>query len=388
MALDLDALTPRELRARRSLKWNRYPEDVLPLWVAEMDYPTAAPIKARLRRAVAVENFGYPLDAQASGLADAVVHHQKGQYGWAVDPSGVHAIADVMHGVSLAIKYFSRPADLVVIPTPLYMPFFEVVQLTGRPQVHVPMVWDDRRWTLDLGSIDAALSVGARTVVLCNPHNPLGRVFARVELMGLADIVHRHGARVISDEVHAPLAFDRVHVPYASLDDRTAGHTITVTSASKAWNLPGLRCAQAITSNPADTAAWARIPLWETIGVATMGLEASLAAYEQGGEWLAQVTEKLDVHRSLVADALSGMPGVRHVPNEGTYLAWLDCRELGLPGEPAGWFLEHAKVALSPGRPFRGPAGHARLNFATTTPILEQALERMATAVSRVAGSR
>ncbi len=370
------------------MKWNRFPEDVLALWVAEMDFPTAPPVKARLRRAVQVENFGYPLMAKASGLAEAVADYQHHHFDWDVDPNGVHLVADVMHGVSLAIEYFSRPADLVVIPTPVYPPFFEVVELTGRPQVRVPMVFDDGRWTLDLESIDAALSVGARTVLLCNPQNPLGRVYSREELSGLADVVHRHGARVVADEIHAPLVFEGRHLPYAGLDARTQAHTITVTSASKAWNLPGLKCAQVVTSNPRDTAAWSRIPLWATVGVATLGIEANLAAYQEGEEWLVQVRGKLDAHRVLVAEALAGMPGVRHQRNEGTYLAWLDCTELGLPVEPADWFLRHAKVALSPGLPFHPPGpGYARLNFATTTPILEQALERMAKALAVLAGS-
>lgn len=388
MTVDLDALSVKQLRARRSLKWNRFHEDVLALWVAEMDFPTADPIKARLRRAIQVESFGYPLMAKPSGLADAVADYQQQHYGWTVEPDSVHLVSDVMHGISLAIEYFSRAADLVVIPTPVYSPFFEVVELTGRPQVRVPMVFDDGRWTLDLESIDAALSVGARTVLLCNPHNPLGRVYTREELTALADVVHRHSARVVSDEIHAPLVFEGRHVPYASLDARTQAHTITVTSASKAWNLPGLKCAQAITSNSRDTATWRRIPLWATVGVATMGIEGNFAAYRDGGEWLEQVRGKLDAQRTLVAEAVAGMPGVRHVRNEGTYLAWLDCTELGLPLEPADWFLRHAKIALSPGLPFHPPGpGYARLNFATTRPILEEALERMAKALATFNGS-
>ena len=382
MTVELQALTPKRLRARRTLKWASQPEDVLAMWVAEMDYPTAPAIAEALHRAVDAETFGYPLDAGPSGLADALAADLARRHGWTVDPADVFLVADVMRGVSLALETFSGRDDPVVITTPVYMPFFDVVELSGRPQVHVPMVDVDGRPTFDLDALEGAFAEGARTVLLCNPYNPLGRVLDRAELLAFAEVVERHGARVIADEIHAPLVFEGTHIPYASLSPATANHTVTLLSASKAWNLPGLKCAQVVTSNAADRAAWRRIPLWAKVGVASLGIEASLAAYRDGDAWLEEVRALLAGHAAVVAEAVAGMPGVRHRRNEGTYLAWLDCTDLDLDVEPAEWFLEHARVALSPGRPFRAPARRfARLNFATTTAILEESLERMAKAV-------
>jgi len=358
--LDLSALTPARLRARRTIKWNAYPQDVLPLWVAEMDYPTAPPVMAALRRAVDAETFGYPLSARDSGLAQALVGWLADRHGWQVEAERVFALADVLTGVSLAVETFSGPHDAVVL--------------------------EDDRWTLDLDAIDRAFAHGARTLILCNPHNPLGRVHSRHELLALADVVTRHGARVISDEIHAPLVLEGRHLPYASLTDATAAHTVTVLSASKAWNLPGLKCAQVVTSNAADTTAWQAIPVWKSIGVSTMGIEANIAAYREGGAWMSEVTALLDQHRTLVAAAVERMPGVRHRRNEGTYLAWLDFTELSLDVEPADWLLAEARVALNPGVPFGvEPMRYARLNFATTTAILEEALSRIAAAVGSLA---
>ncbi|MDQ2783040.1 MAG: aminotransferase class I/II-fold pyridoxal phosphate-dependent enzyme [Actinomycetota bacterium] len=379
---DLESLTRDQLRTRRTIKWNAAPDDVLAMWVAEMDYPTAPAVTDALHAAVDNETFGYPLNAQHSGLADVLTTFLQDRYAWTVDPRRVHLVGDVLHGVALAIELFSGPDDPVIITTPAYMPFFDVVPRTGRPQVHTPMTTVDGRPALDLEAIDRAFASGARTLVLCNPYNPLGLVLTRTELLALAQVVTRHGARVISDEIHAPLVLSGTHIPYASLSDETAAHTLTVVSASKAWNLPGLKCAQVITSNDSDTSAWQRLPLVATIGVSTLGIEATLAAYRRGGHWLGEVLELLDRHADLVADAVAAMPGVRHRRNEGTYLAWLDCTELELDVEPAAWFLERAKVMLSPGLPFRAePRRFARLNFATTTAILEESLDRMSAAV-------
>ena len=382
MPLDLHALTPDQLRARRTLKWTAYPADLLPMWVAEMDFPVCREVTAALTRAVAAESFGYPSPVVHAELADALVEWQAQQHGWTVDPAGVHSVGDVMHGVDLAIRYFSGPDDPVIIPTPVYMPFFDIVRLTGRPQVHVPMSWDGARWTFDLAGIDAAFAAGGRTVLISSPHNPLGRVFDAAELAGLAAVVARHGGRVISDEIHAPLVFDRPHLPYAAASPEAADHSITVLSASKAWNLPGLKCAQVITTNAADTAAWKAMPYWETVGVSTLGMEASIAAYREGGEWLAQVVATLAEHRDLVAQAVASWDGVTTVPNEGTYLQWLDFTRLGLDVEPSAWLVEQARVLVNPGVPFGGePRRFARLNFATTRSLLDEGLGRIEQAV-------
>ncbi len=384
MDVDLQSLTPDRLRARRTMKWSTYPDDVLGMWIAEMDYPVAPPVREALLRAVDTENLGYPLNARRSGLDDALVAHLAHHHGWRVEPAGVHLVADAMRGITLALQAFGRPVDPVVITTPAYMPFFDIVELSGHPQVRVPMTDVDGRAALDLDGIDRALAGGARTVLLCSPYNPLGRVFDRDELLGLADVIIRHGARVVADEIHAPLVLHGTHHPYAALTDETARHTVTVVSASKAWNLPGLKCAQVVTSNDADTEAWQRLPVWSTVGVSTFGIEANLAAYRHGDDWLAAVVALLRSHADLVADAVAGMPGVRHRRNEGTYLAWLDCTELELDVDPATFFLDRARVALSPGAPFGAPAHRfARLNLATTTTILLDALERMGEAVTR-----
>ena len=381
--MDLHRLTPEQLRARRTQKWSFYPPDILPMWVAEMDYPLAPPVAAALRRAVDAEVVGYPSARQLDELAAEFVAWQERTHGWLIAPDSVHAVPDVMAGVSLAVRYFSGPSDPVVIPTPVYMPFFDVIALTGRPIVRVPMGWDGGRHTLDLAAIDAALAAGGRTVLISSPHNPLGRVYSAAELAGLADVVERHGARVVSDEIHSPLVFETPHVPYAAVSPAAAAHSITVTSASKAWNVPGLRCAQVVTTAPGQSDAWRAIPYWEKVGVATMGIEAGIAAFRDGDPWRQEVVATLAEHRTLVADAVASMPGITTLPNEGTYLQWLDCTELALDVEPTDFFLAEAKVAINPGVPFGAPAHRfGRLNFATTRPLLEQGLERIAAAVS------
>ncbi len=375
--------TAEQLRARRTMKWTAYPDDVLPMWVAEMDFPVCREVASAIERACGAETFGYPSRVAVRELGAAFADWQARHTGWAVAPERVNDVGDVMHGVSLAIRHWSSPGEAVVIPSPVYMPFFEVVELTGRPQVRVPMGWDGERWVLDLDGIDTALAAGARTVLISNPHNPLGRVFERAELAALADVVERHGARVVSDEIHGPLTLDgRPFVPYAAVSDHAAAHSITVTSASKSWNLPGLKCAQLVTHTDADQQRLDALSFWERVGVSTLGIEANLAAYRHGDEWLGEVRETLAEHRDLVAAAVADWPGARTVANEGTYLQWLDFGELGLDEEPATWLLREAKVALNAGAPFGG-AEHrfARLNFATTRPLLEEGISRIGRAV-------
>jgi cystathionine beta-lyase len=271
----------------------------------------------------------------------------------------------------------------VVVNTPAYPPFFEVVKVARRAIVEVPVVRDGERWTLDLDVIDAALRAGAGTVILCNPYNPLGRVFTRQELCGLAETVERHGARVIADEVHAPLIYGPFeHLSYSTVVEAAARHSVTIISASKGWNVPGLKCAQILLTNAADREIWDRQPEMRSEGASVLGELANRVAYEEGQEWLREAVAYLDGNRGLLADLLGAhLPGVRYTIPEGTYLAWLDCRELGL-ADPAAFFLDHAKVAVSAGQAFgsRG-AGHVRLNFGTSRAILTEIVERMGRAV-------
>jgi cystathionine beta-lyase len=238
----------------------------------------------------------------------------------------------------------------------------------------------------DLDGIARAFADGARLLVHVNPHNPLGRVFTAEEQLALADVVEDAGARVFSDEIHAPLVHPgAVHRPYASLSPATARHTLTATSASKAWNLPGLKAAQLILTNAEDAAHWERVDALYTHGASTPGVLANTTAYDAGETWLDGVLAYLEGNRLLLGELLADrLPGVRWTPPEGTYLAWLDCRELGLPTSAGEFFLERAGVAMVDGPECGAPgAGHVRLNFATSRPLLTAIVDRMADAVRR-----
>ena len=378
-----EALNPATLRRRGTTKWNRYDADVLALWVAEMDFPTAPVVLAAVREAVDREQFGYARPEAMTKLSEATAAWSLARYGWELDPGRVHALPDVLKGIELAVNFFSPAGSAIVLPTPAYMPFFEVPKVVERPLVEVPMRNEHGRFGLDLEAIDDAFGRGAKTLILCNPYNPLGRAFSRDELLELAKVVHRNGARVVSDEIHGPLAYDARHVPYASVSEDAAAHSITLVSASKGWNLPGLKCAQLIITNDADEARWQTIPALATHGVSTIGIDANTAAYNDGGEWLDETLVYLDGNRHFLAEMLADLlPDVQYRVPEATYLAWLDFGKLSLPSEPAEFFLEHARVAVNPGLAFgSNGTGCIRLNFATTRAILERAVTAMANAV-------
>jgi cystathionine beta-lyase len=271
-----ERFSPESLRNRGTAKWTYFEPDVLAAWIAEMDFPAAPPVLAAITDAVNRQEFGYPARDADTGLPEVVAEWSKNVYGWAIDPARVHILPDVLRGVELAIEFFSEPESPVLLPTPAYMPFFEVPTVVNRRIVEVPLAVQDGRYSLDLDGIDRAFAGGAGIMILCQPYNPLGRAFTRDELQALSTVVARHGARVVSDEIHAPLTYGRSHVPYASVNDEAAAHTITVTSASKAWNLPGLKCAQLITSNAADEERWRGISMMKTHGASTIGIRATV----------------------------------------------------------------------------------------------------------------
>lgn len=365
------------------MKWTRYGPDVIGAWVAEMDFGTAPAVTAALHDAIDRGLLGYLPDGLAREMSRACADWYQRTYGWSVSPEQVHPIADVIRGLEAAIEYFSEPGRAVVLPTPAYMPFFQVPGTLGREIIQVPMVRDEAGVDrLDLDGIGAALAGGGHLVVLCNPHNPIGRVYERAELTALADVVELHGGRVFADEIHAPLVYaPHRHVPYASVSPVAAGHSVTATSASKAWNLPGLKCAQFIVTNDADAAVWQEHGAHIGHGASTLGVIANTAAYDHGREWLDDVLAYLDGNRRALAEMLAArLPGVRYRPPEGTYLAWLEGGPLAGPEQPAELILERGGVALIEGTRC-GEAGCVRLNFATPRPVLGEIVDRMATAL-------
>jgi cysteine-S-conjugate beta-lyase len=399
-----DQTSIEELRARGSVKWTKGGPDVIGAFVAEMDFGAAPPIQAALADVVRRADFGYLSERAAAEMASACARWQEERYGWAVDPARVRPLPDVIKGLEAAITVFSEPGSPVILPTPAYMPFLTVPEFLGREIIQVPMATDSAagnspagnspgekrgRAVFDLDGIAAAFKRGGQLVILCNPSNPLGRVYGADELAALAAVVEANNGRVFADEIHAPLIYPgAAHVPYASISEQAAAHAVTATAASKGWNLPGLKCAQLILSNDADAATWAEGAFMFEHGASTPGVWATTAAYCDGGPWLADVLGYLDGNRQLLADLLAEqLPEVRYQAPEGTYLGWLDCRDLltarGIEDSAAEFFLAKAQVLLTDGAAC-GDAGkgHVRLNFATPRPILAEIVRRLCDAVA------
>lgn len=376
-------LSDTELRHRGGLKWTLPAADVLPAWVAEADVAPAPALTAAVQRAVERGDFGYPVPDDASGLPEALSGYAGRQWHWDVDPGRVVVTADVMSGVLLTLVALCDDAP-VVVPTPAYPPFLGVVPQSGREIVAVPLDPDTERASLDLDAIDAALAGGARTVMLCNPHNPWGRAFSADELAALLAVVRAHGARIVSDEIHAGLVLPgATHMPMLSLPG-AADVVTTVVSASKAWNVPALKCAQIVCGNDSDVQALRALPLVYNHGTSPLGVQAAVAAYTDGQPWLDGWVQRLADIRTLFAElVVSELPGARTRPLEATYLAWLDLRAYGHE-DPAAVALERGKVMVNDGRDFGpGGAGHVRVNLATSAARVERIVGRLADAFER-----
>jgi cystathionine beta-lyase len=369
------------LRARGSYKWTAPGPDGLGAAVAEMDFGAAPPILDALAALSADANFGYLSPVLADELAAACAEFVQRRFGWETDPAMVHHVPDVIKALEIAITHFSRPASPVILPTPAYMPFLIVPGFLGREIIQVQMLNDEGFFTLDLDAIEAAFRAGGHLLIFCNPYNPLGRVFTRDEMAQLTDVVDRHGGRVFADEIHAPLVYPGTrHIPYASTSGAAAAHALTAVSASKAWNLPGLKCAQVILSNEPDRLRWEEMGMFASHGASNAGVVANIAAYRGGEPWLDEILGYLDDSRRLLADLLSRhLPKVRYRPPDGTYLAWLDCAAMDLPDSPGALVTDRAHVTVVDGPAFgAGGAGSFRLNFATPQPILAEMAERIA----------
>lgn len=379
----LDTRTRFDLDRPESRKWSLHPGRI-GAWVAEMDFGVAPEIAAAMHRAIDEENLGYLSPSLAADLGRATADWMRDEYAWTVDPENVHPVSDVMAALRVAVEEYAPAGSPVIVPTPAYMPFLTFLPTIGHPVIEVPGVEVDGRWHHDLERIDAAFAAGARTLVLCNPHNPTGTVVDRAELEGLAEIVERHGGRVFADEIHAPLRFDgRAFVPYASISEATAAHTVTGTSASKAWNIPGLKTAQLVLSNRIDQEQYRRFGFSVQHGASTLGVVASTAAYREGRPWLDGVLSYLSESRHLLGALVAEhLPGAVHREPDATYIGWIDTTGLGIDGPPAAFFRENAGVVLTEGALLgRGYEDFVRIVFATPRPVLAEALAAMGEAV-------
>ncbi|SMQ85465.1 cystathione beta-lyase [Devosia lucknowensis] len=379
LAEQWDALTTHDLEARGSIKWTRFP-GTIGAWVAEMDFGIAPPIAQAIRATADTLETGYMPNGLALDLGDASASFLKRRFGWSVEPEHVGLLGDVLRAYELAFTYWRKPDQPIVLPTPAYPPFMSLPALQRIEVIQVPCLRDeDGVWRLDDAGIEAALSERGGLLVLCSPHNPLGRLYTRAELERVAAIATRTGARVFADEIHAPLNYGGAHLPYASLNADTAAHAITAISASKAWNIPGLACAQMVFSNAADAEKFTSLGHHVTRGASNVGARASIAAYLDGDEWLGEVTSYLDGNRQHLAQRLErDLPGALHRIPEATYLAWIDVSQLTNRRDLAPMLREEAKVAVTGGEDCGlGGAGAFRLNLATPRPVLDEALDRI-----------
>ena len=320
----IDATTATMLRARGSYKWTAPGPGGFGAAVAEMDFGAAPAILDALAALAADANFGYLSPVLADQLAAATAEFQQRRYCWAVDPALVHHVPDVLRALEIAITRFSRPGSPVILPTPAYMPFLTVPGFLGREIIQVRMIDMDGFFTFDLDGIEDAFRAGGHLLIFCNPCNPLGRVFTREEISQLTGVVDRHGGRVFADEIHAALVYPGLrHIPYASTSETAAAHTLTATSASKAWNLPGLKCAQVILSSEPDRRRWEEMGFFAAHGASNPGVVANIAAYRHGKAWLDEVLAYLDDSRRLLAGLLAPPPADGALPPARRYVPGL-----------------------------------------------------------------
>jgi cystathionine beta-lyase len=366
-----------ERRGTGSTKWSKYKEDVLPFWVADMDFRAPAFIRDALQKQLDHGVFGYSETPPA--LIDAAVAWLEAEFDWAVAPEWLVWLPGVVPGMNLACRAVGATGDSVMMNTPVYYPFLAVPGHWGRNAVEVPLVLDRQRWVMDLDAMTAALGNHTRLFMFCNPQNPSGRIYERAELIELAKFCERHDLLICSDEIHCDLRLDdRPHVPIATLSDEIAARTITLMAPTKTYNTPGLCAAFAVIPDAA-----LRRRFWDARGglVPSVGMfayAAALAAYEDPSDWLDRLRLYLRGNRDTLETCVAGLPGVSMTHVEGTYLGWIDIRELHLPS-PMRHFESHG-LGLSDGAQFHGP-GFVRFNFGCPRATLDEGLARFRRAV-------
>jgi len=381
--VEVKAESLERLRQRTSEKWVEYPPDVLPLFVAEMDYPLAPVVSETLIERIRLSDTGYVSSPLPAG--EALAGFARRRWSWTIDPLSVRTTTDVSVGIVETLRRVIRPGDGVIINPPVYPPFSLMIPEAGGTIVPVPLLDDGLGYALDLDGIERAFASGARALLLCNPHNPLGHVHPRAELEAVAELAARFDATVVSDEIHSMLTHSSAQfTPFLSVSDAAREYGVTVTSASKAFNLAGIKCAMMVAASDRGLAVLNGMN--EEVGWRTsiLGLHATIAALTDGDDWLDGTLAALETSKALLGTLLRDqLAGVGFREPHASYLGWLDFRALGWGDDPSIHALENARVALNPGPDF-GPEGRgfARLNFACSPEVLTDAIARLAASAS------
>ena len=375
-----------ELQTHTSAKWRSFPKDVLPLPVAEMDYPVAEPIRALLTEMVAKSDLGY-LDSIPE-LGAGFHKFASERWGWNLDPLQVRAATDVGVAVVEILRIFTQPGDSILISSPVYHNFYTWIKETKLHQVDVPFerVGDESKnpWEINWDGIEKAYSAGIKVHLLCSPHNPLGRIYSKEELLRLVALAKKHNVLIISDEIHAPLTYKgEKFIPFLSLGKEAEEVCVTVTAASKGWNIAGLKCAIIVTQNDALNNRLNELTPAMHYRASILGGFATAVAFSEGEVWLDSILENLDHNRMMIKDLLAAkLPSVRyHIP-QNSYLAWLDLEALKLGNDPTLTLIKNGRVAFNAGHTFGAQCSqYVRLNFATSPTIVTEAIDRIARSI-------
>jgi len=389
MAYNFDAPTIETLSSQGTSKWTRYP-GTIGAWIAEMDFGIADEVRDFIIAEAQRGTMGYLTDEDRSRSLTATSRWLS-RFGWEPEPGRMLLVPEVLEAMRQTIKHFTRPGSAVIIPTPAYMPFLTIPGEFGREAIQVPALHVGNTWHLDLDGIDRAFAAGAGLLVLCNPWNPTGRCLTREELEAVSAVVAKHGGYVFEDAIHAPLILDddATYIPYATINDVAASHSITAVAASKGWNIPGLKCAQMVFNNPADWERFKPISYPVTEPTSTLGARAAAVCYTEAQAWNDGVRAYLADNRDLLEERVADWEGVELAHAEGTYISFLDFTALADSGRfghrsPATFIREEARVALTEGSlSGRDYAAFARLIFATPHPVLTELLDRVEDALYR-----
>jgi cystathionine beta-lyase len=378
---DFDAVYER--RGTGSSKWSKYPTDILPMWVADMDFPAAPEILEAIRNRLEHPMLGYGVARDE--LRARIVEDMQSKYHWSITPEDIVFLPGVEPGFNMGLKAMLEPGDGLVVQTPVYRPILNAPSHWGLVRNDVPLRQTELGYVMDVDPLAAALSQ-SRALLLCNPQNPTGKVFTKDELTEIATLCRDNDALIISDEIHCDLLFDgRHHIPIATLSEETANRTITLMAASKTFNIAGLKTAFAIIQNKSIRERFVLSKLGMVDSVNVLGLEATLAAYTHASGWKARMLSYIQANRDYLSQQVAlRFPAIRLIKAEATFLAWLDCSELGLAGDPQAFFLEHGKVGFSAGSEFGAAYGdYVRVNFGCPRSLLSEGLDRMERALGK-----